>query len=121
MIKKPKVADAQTLVKVINDSLLEKKGEDILILDLKKTGTSVCDYFVICTGKSETHVNTLAQYVEHNVQEVLKDKPWQKEGYENKEWILLDYVNVIVHVFQSKSRNFYRLEQLWADGEVITI
>ena len=55
------------------------------------------------------------------MQEVLKDKPWQKEGYENKEWILLDYVNVIVHVFQAKSRNFYRLEQLWADGEVIAI
>lgn len=121
MIKKIITNDAQTLIKVINESILEKKGEDILILDSQKTGSSVCDYFVICTGNSETHVNTLAQYIEHNVKKILDDKVWQKEGYENKEWILLDYVNVMVHVFQAKSRNFYRLEQLWADGEIVEI
>ncbi len=121
MIKKPLIDDPKTLLKVVKDSVLEKKGEDFLVLDLKKAGSNICDYFVICTGNSETHVNTLGQYIEHNVRSVLAEKPWQKEGFENSEWVLLDYVNVVVHVFQAKAREFYRLEQLWADGEIVEI
>lgn len=117
MAKKRIIDDTEGLLKAINESLLEKKAEDILILDLKKIGGAVCDYFVICTGNSEVHVNTLAQFVEQNVKLKTKERPWQKEGLENCEWALLDYVNVVVHVFQPKPRDFYRLEQLWADAE----
>jgi ribosome-associated protein len=121
MAKKRIVEDIDGLLKAIHDSLAEKKAEDILVLNLKKTGSSVCDYFVICTGNSDVHVNTLAQFTELHVKTQVKEKPWKREGLENNEWVLLDYVNVVVHIFQPKSRDFYRLEQLWADAEPVLI
>jgi ribosome-associated protein len=121
MAKKRIVDDIDGLLKAIHDSLAEKKAEDILILNLRKTGSSVCDYFVICTGNSDVHVNTLAQFTELHVKTQVKEKPWKREGLENNEWVLLDYVNVVVHIFQPKSRDFYRLEQLWADAEQVLI
>ncbi len=117
MAKKKITSEVTELLLAINESMLEKKAEDILILDLSKIGNAVTQYFVICTGNSQTHVNTIAQYVEYNVRNQVKDRPWKKEGFENAEWILLDYVNVVVHVFQPQAREFYRLEQLWADAE----
>ncbi|MEJ5266282.1 MAG: ribosome silencing factor [Bacteroidales bacterium] len=113
--------DAQELLLAIYDSILEKKGEDILILNIGKIPNSVTNYFVICHGNSDIHVNTIAQYVEHNVRKTLREKAWKKEGYENSEWILLDYVNVVVHIFQKRSRDFYRLEELWADAEQVEL
>ncbi|HOZ30032.1 MAG TPA: ribosome silencing factor [Bacteroidales bacterium] len=121
MAKKRKDKEVTKLLKLIQESMLEKKAEDILILDLGKIENSVTDYFIICSGNSETHVNTIAQFVEHNVQKSLNEKAWKKEGFENCEWILLDYVNIVVHIFQPKSRDFYRLEQLWADAETLLI
>ncbi len=113
--------DAQELLLAIYDSILEKKGEDILILNIGKIPNSVTNYFVICHGNSDVHVNTIAQFVEHNVRKTLREKAWKKEGYENSEWILLDYVNVVVHIFQKQSRDFYRLEELWADAEHVEL
>lgn len=117
MIKKKINSEVTDLLLAINESMLEKKAEDILILDLGKIENAITQYFVICTGNSQTHVNTIAQYIEYNVRAKLKDRPWKKEGFENAEWVLLDYVNVVVHVFQPQAREFYRLEQLWADAE----
>ncbi len=117
MAKRKISSETQDLLLAINESMLEKKAEDILILNLGKIENAITQYFVICTGNSNTHVNTIAQYVEFNVRAKLKDRPWKKEGFENSEWILLDYVNVVVHVFQPQARSFYRLEQLWADAE----
>jgi ribosome-associated protein len=117
MAKRKISSETQDLLLAINESMLEKKAEDILILNLGKIENAITQYFVICTGNSNTHVNTIAQYVEFNVRAQLKDRPWKKEGFENSEWILLDYVNVVVHVFQPQARSFYRLEQLWADAE----
>lgn len=117
MVKKKINSEVTDLLLAINESMLEKKAEDILILDLGKIENAITQYFVICTGNSQTHVNTIAQYIEYNVRANLKDRPWKKEGFENAEWVLLDYVNVVVHVFQPQAREFYRLEQLWADAE----
>ncbi len=117
MVKKKITSEVTDLLLAINESMLEKKAEDILILDLGKIENAITQYFVICTGNSQTHVNTIAQYIEYNVRAKLKDRPWKKEGFENAEWVLLDYVNVVVHVFQPQAREFYRLEQLWADAE----
>lgn len=121
MAKKRIKKDTTLLLKAIQESMLEKKAEDILILNLDKIENSITDFFIICSGNSETHVNTIAQYIEFNVTKTIKEKPWKKEGYENCEWVLLDYINVVVHVFQPKSREFYRLEQLWADAEQVLI
>lgn len=118
---KKNIDDAQELLLAIYDSILEKKGEDILILNIGKIPNSVTNYFVICHGNSDVHVNTIAQFVEHNVRKTTREKAWKKEGYENSEWILLDYVNVVVHIFQKKSREFYRLEELWADAEPVEL
>lgn len=113
--------DASELLLAIYDSIIEKKGEDVVILNIGKIPNAVTNYFVICHGNSDIHVNTIAQYIEHNVRKTLKEKVWKKEGYENLEWVLLDYVNVVVHVFQKKSREFYRLEDLWADADQVIL
>jgi ribosome-associated protein len=117
MPKKVVDKELKLLLKTINDSLLEKKAENVLILNLGKIENTITDFFVICNGNSSVHVNTLADYLESNVRVSIKEKPWKKEGFENCEWVLLDYVNVVVHIFQPQSREFYRLEQLWADAE----
>jgi ribosome-associated protein len=117
MIKNKSEDQTKQLLKAINESILDKKGENIINLNLGKIENAITKYFVICSGTSNTHVNTIAQYIEHNVREKLRDKPWKKEGFENSEWILLDYVNIVVHVFQPEAREFYKLEQLWADAE----
>jgi len=121
MVKKQIDKEIKLLLTAINESMLEKKAENILILNLNKIENAISNYFIICSGNSDIHVNTIAQYIEHNVKNIIKEKPWKKEGYENCEWVLLDYINIVVHVFQPKAREFYRLEQLWADAETILI
>lgn len=121
MAKRSNENETLLLLKTINESILEKKGEELLNLNLQKIENSVCKYFVICSGNSNTQVSSIAQFVEHNVREKIKERPWKKEGYENSEWILLDYVNIVVHIFQPVARDFYRLEQLWADAEAVAI
>jgi ribosome-associated protein len=121
MAKKIITDETQILLNTINEAILDKKGENLINLDLQKIDNAITKYFVICSGMSNTHVNTLAEYVEYHVKEKLKEKVWKKEGFENCEWILLDYVTIVVHIFQNESREFYRLEQLWADAEVIMV
>ena len=99
MKKKSREANTEQLVQEIINGLREKKGKDIVTLDLRKIDTSVTDFFVLCTGDSNTHVNALAGSVEEEVRKAIKDKPWHIEGTTNGEWVLLDYVNVVVHIF----------------------
>jgi ribosome-associated protein len=106
------------LTKEIVKGIQEKKGKNILSMNLKKIPNAVCDYFVLCSGTSNTQVEAIADSVEEIVRKALGDKPWHKEGFENAEWILLDYVNVVVHIFQDHSRMFYNLEKLWDDAEI---
>ena len=116
MIKKNVSADE--LITAIIKAIDEVKGEDIQILDLREIENTVCDYFVICNGTSNTHVNAISGIVQKQVSKLTKEKPWHIEGENNAEWILLDYVNVVVHVFQKQIREFYDIESLWGDAKI---
>ncbi len=102
------------LAKKISDLSLLKKAEDVVILDLRKL-TSMTDYFVICTGSSNKHIKAIADSVLDGLIE-LGIKPWHKEGLSSAQWVLLDFVDVIFHIFQDEMRTFYNLEQLWGDA-----
>lgn len=106
----------RNLTDVIIESLPEKQAIDIISIDLMNIKNSVADHFIICHAQSKRQVEALADYVLENVRKEKKEKPWHKEGFENAEWILLDYVDVVVHIFVEEKRNFYQLETLWADG-----
>lgn len=116
-----KVKESQLILDVAIKGLQEVKGENIVCIDLRGIENAVCDYFLLCTGTSNTHVNALANAVEKEVRETLKEKPWHKEGLNNAEWIILDYVNTVVHIFQGEARDFYNLEGLWADAMISEI
>jgi len=116
MAKKKKNQEETKLLDAIIHGIEEKKGTDIVILDLDNIPNSICSHFVICTGTSSTQVEALADSVTEEVQKALKIKPWHVEGYENKQWILIDYIDVVVHVFQPDVREFYAIEDLWADA-----
>ncbi len=112
-----------------NDDLLaniikgieEVKGDNIKILDLRTIDNTVCDYFVICDGNSNTQVNAIVGSIQKIVSKELKDKPWHVEGAENGEWVLMDYINIVVHVFQKHIREYYNIENLWGDAKITTI
>ena len=112
-----------------NDDLLaniikgieDVKGENIDILDLREIDNTVCDYFVICNGNSNTQVNAIVGSIQKVVSKELKDKPWHVEGTDNGEWVLMDYVNIVVHVFQKQIREFYNIEGLWGDAQITSI
>lgn len=97
------------------------KGLDIDILDLRGIDNSVCDYFVICNGNSNTQVNAIVGSVQKGVSKELKDKPWHVEGSDVGEWVLMDYVSVVVHVFQKHIREYYNIESLWGDAKITSI
>ena len=114
---------------ISNDDLLaniikgieEVKGDNIKILDLRTIDNTVCDYFVICDGNSNTQVNAIVGSIQKIVSKELKDKPWHVEGAENGEWVLMDYVSIVVHVFQKHIREYYNIESLWGDAKITTI
>ena len=114
-------ASADELIAVILQGVEEVKGQDIRLLDLRELENTVCDYFVICNGTSNTHVNAIVGSVQKTVSKAIKDKPWHVEGSENAEWILMDYVNVVVHVFQKHIREYYDIEGLWGDAKVTVL
>ncbi|MEC4117633.1 MULTISPECIES: ribosome silencing factor [Myroides] len=97
------------------------KGENIKILDLREIDNTPCDYFIICEGNSNTQVNAIAGATQKIVSKELHDKPWHIEGEVQAEWILMDYVNVVVHVFQKHIREYYNIESLWGDAKITTV
>jgi ribosome-associated protein len=99
----------------------EVKGNDIEILDLRAIDSAVCDYFVICNGNSNTQVNAIVGSVQKLVSKEIKDKPWHIEGTDNAEWVLMDYVSIVVHVFQKEIRDYYNIEGLWGDAKITSI
>ena len=109
---------SDVLASVIIEGMQENKAKEIVSINLKEIETAVCDYFVICNGTSNTHVLSIADYVIDETIKNLQDKPFNKEGLENSEWILLDYGNVVAHVFQKKTRDFYNIEKLWGDADI---
>jgi len=119
MAKRKKVAEpSDFLTEIIIKGIQDKKGKNITSLNLKKIDHAVSDYFIVCHGTSNTQVLAIAESVEDEVRNALGLKPWHKEGVQNAEWILLDYVDVVVHIFQETTRDFYQIENLWADAEV---
>lgn len=121
MVKKSEPASAEILSKYIVKGIQEKKGIDIVILNLKGVNNAIAEYFVICTGSSDTQIDAIADSIEKEVYEQANENPWHKEGFQNKEWILIDYVNVVVHVFKKEVRSYYGLEDLWGDAKVTRI
>ena len=99
----------------------EVKGNDIDILDLREIDNSACDYFIICNGNSNTQVNAIVNSIQKTVSKAIKDKPWHVEGSDNAEWVLMDYVNIVVHVFQKQIREYYNIESLWGDAKITSI
>ena len=109
------------LISLIIKGIEEVKGNNIEILDLREIENTVCDYFVICSGTSNTQVNAIVNSVNKTVSKALHEKPWHIEGTDNSEWILMDYVSVVTHVFQKHIREFYDLEGLWGDAKTTLI
>ena len=121
MSKRVKTLSSEKLSQVVVKGMQEKKAEEIRVLNLKHIANSVADYFVVCSGNSDTHIDAIADSVEDEVVKTDGQTPWHKEGTNNKSWILLDYVDVVVHIFAKESRSFYGIEDLWADAEVTDI
>lgn len=119
MSKKEKGTD-QLIAQIIK-GIEEVKGQDVEILDLREIENTVCDYFIICNGTSNTQVNAIVNSVQKTVSKTLKEKPWHIEGSDNAEWILMDFVHVVLHVFQKHIREFYDIEGLWGDAKSVKI
>jgi len=113
--------DNDHLLSLIIQGIEEVKGKDIEILDLREIENTVCDYFVLCNGNSSTQVNALEGSILKTVSRGMKEKPWHIESTSNSKWVLLDYVSVVVHIFQPETRNFYDIEGLWGDAKSIKI
>ena len=121
MAKKKKTLNSEKLSEAIVKGMQEKKGFDIVVLDLRNVKNAVADFFVICSGNSDKQLDAISESIDEFVFKKLKENPWHSEGKNNKEWMLLDYINVVAHVFKKEKRNFYSLEKLWGDAEITRI
>ena len=104
------------LIKTIINAIQEKKGENIISLDLRKVNEAVADFFVICEASSQPQVREIAEFVEHEMKQKCDEHPYRHEGLKNLQWVLIDYVNVVVHVMLTETRKFYKLEEMWSDA-----
>ena len=120
-MKKNNLDSSVILANVIIGGMLNNKSENIVSLDLKKIESAVCDYFIICHGNSNTHITAIANNIIKETSKELNDKPLSKEGISNGTWILLDYGNVVAHIFQKEIRDYYNLEELWGDAQIKNI
>ena len=116
-----KSTEKQLLVYKIVEAIQDTKGEDIQIFDLSGIENSVADTFVICSGNSNTQVSAIAGNIEKKVRNDIRERPWHVEGTENAMWVLVDYVSVVVHVFQKQIRDYYDIEELWGDAKITKI
>ncbi len=116
-----KTTDKEVLIHQIIDAIQDTKGEDIMVFDLSKIENSVAETFIICTGNSNTQVSAIAGNIEKKVRNELKERPWHVEGTENSLWVLMDYVSVVVHIFQRHIREYYEIEELWGDAKITKI
>ncbi len=115
------ISDPDELITLIIAGIEDIKGQNISILDLRSIENSVCDYFVICDGNSNTQVNAIVNSIQKKVSKSAHEKPYQIEGEDNAEWVLMDYINIVVHVFQKQKREYYAIENLWGDAKITEI
>ncbi len=113
--------NSQSLSEIIVKGMSEKKASEIVVMDLREVGNAVADYFILCSGSSDTQIDSISDSVEEEVFKSLQQNPWKKEGRQNKEWVLIDYVDVVAHIFRKDKGEFYALEELWGDARIKTI
>jgi len=118
MVKSKALKESAYLSELAIHGIQEKKGNDIVRLDLRNINSSIADYFVICHAESGTQIRAIADSIEKEIFDATQQEPWRKEGLEFAEWIVLDYVDVVIHVFRTDKREFYGIEDLWGDAEI---
>lgn len=106
------------IVKTIINAIKEKKGENIISLDLRKVKEAVADFFIICEASNQPQVRAIAEFTEQAVKKNVDEYPYHHEGYKNLSWVLIDYVNIVIHIMLSDTRKFYKLEEMWSDAVV---
>lgn len=115
-----KTSDSDKLIELVTDGLMEKKAKDIKVMDVRDL-TTLTDYFVVCHGTSDTQIGALANSVLEKVKESTGENVWQREGMESRRWIILDYVNVVVHIFSQEKREYYGIERMWSDASITEV
>jgi ribosome-associated protein len=116
--KSVRLAKNSKIIKVIIQAIQEKKGEKIISLDLRKIPEAVADFFIVCEAGSSTQVRAIADFIEKEVKEKCIESPYMHEGRQGLQWVIIDYINVVVHIMLPDSRRFYKLEEMWSDAEV---
>jgi ribosome-associated protein len=116
-----KKQDSEKLADLVVKGMQEKKASDIVVMDLRQVKNAVADFFVICSGNSDKQLNAISESVDEFIYKDLKENPWHSEGKNNKEWVLLDYITVVVHIFNKDRREFFALEKLWGDAKITAI
>ena len=104
------------IIKTIIAAIQEKKGENIISLDLRKINEAVADFFIVCEASNQPQIRAIADNVEHRVKEMCDENPYHHEGFQALQWVLIDYVNVVVHIMHPDTRKFYKLEEMWSDA-----
>ena len=120
-VKTNEAISSTKLSELIVQGMLEKKASDVVVMDLKDVGNAVADYFILCSGTSDTQLDAISESIEEEVFKTIKENPWKKEGKNNKEWILIDYVDVVAHIFKPDKRSYYALEEMWGDAKISEI
>ena len=115
-----KTADSELLINTISEGLLEKKAKDIKLLDVREL-TTLTDFFIVCHGTSETQIRAIANSAIEKVKEKVGESVWKQEGMDARRWIILDYVNVVVHIFNEEKREYYSIERMWNDAHITEI
>lgn len=118
MSKRTSLEELNKLKAAIITAIEDKKGENIVTIEIGKIDNAITEYFIICNAQSNTQVNAISDGIEKDVRKSLKERPWHTEGRHNAQWIVMDYSSIIVHVFQTPYRDFYKLEELWADAPI---
>lgn len=122
MVKTKQLAiPAEQLCNLVVKGMLEKKAQDVVVMDLRNVKNAIADYFVICSGNSDTQIDAIAGSIDEQVHQATGQNPWHQEGKEAREWILIDYVDVVAHVFKKDRREYYKLEELWGDAEITPV
>ena len=120
--RKKKVATRLTknskVIKTIIHAIQQKKGENIISLDLRKIPEAVADFFIICEANNQPQIRAISEYVEEEMKKECDEIPYRHEGVKNLHWVLIDYINVVVHVMLPETRKFYKLEEMWSDASV---
>ena len=114
--KSVRLAKNSKIIRAIIQAIQEKKGEKIISLDLRKIEEAVSDFFIVCEASSTTQVRAIADFIEHEVKEKCSEAPYMHEGRQNMQWVIIDYINVVVHIMLPDSRRFYKLEEMWSDA-----